>query len=51
MIGLNIDEKYLPGVILNLDTAAGMMDRLDSLIMEDEDSMANTFTPVKPTDD
>ena len=51
MIGLNIDEKYLPGVILNLDTAAGMMDRLDALIMEDEDSMANTFTPVKPTDD
>ena len=49
MIGLNIDEKYVPGVILNLDIAAKMMDRLDALILGDDDSMANTFTPVKPT--
>ena len=49
MIGLNIDEKYVPGVILNLDTAAKMKDRLDALIIGDDDSMANTFTPVKPT--
>lgn len=51
MIGLNIDEKHLPGVILNLDIAAEMMNSLDALIIEDDVSMANSFTPFKPTDD
>ena len=51
MIGLNIDEKYVPGVILNLDIAAEMMNSLDALIIEDYDSMAISFTPFKPTDD
>ena len=51
MIGLNIDEKHLPGVILNLDIAAEMMNSLDALSIEDDDSMAISFTPFKPTDD
>lgn len=51
MIGLNIDQKHLPGVILNLDIAAEMMDSLDALIIQDDDSMAISFTPFKPTDD
>tara|TARA_B100000941_G_C28200434_1_gene396539 strand:- start:136 stop:342 length:207 start_codon:yes stop_codon:yes gene_type:complete len=51
MIGLNIDEKHLPGVILNLDIAAEMMNSLDALIIEDDVSMSNSFTHLKPTDD
>ena len=51
MIGLNIDEKHLPGVILNLDIAAEMMNSLDALIIADDVSMANSFTHLKPTDD
>ena len=51
MIGLKIDEKHLPGVILNLDIAAEMMNSLDALTIEDDVSMANSFTPFKPNDD
>ena len=51
MIGLNIDEKHLPGVILNLAIAAEMSNSLDALIIQDDDSMAISFTPFKPTDD
>ena len=51
LIGLNIDEKHLPGVILNLDIAAEMSNSLDALIIQDDDSMAISFTPFKPTDD
>ncbi len=51
MIGLNIDEKHLPGVILNLDIAAEMSNSLDALIIQDDDSMAISFTPFKPIDD
>ena len=48
MIGLNIDEKHLPGVILNLDIAAEMSNSLDALIIKDDDSMAISFTLSSP---
>ena len=49
-VGLTIDPRHRPAVILHVQVAASMAARLEGIALGPEDESANVFRPVGPQD-